>query len=53
MYVAPALAPAGQTHIIEPKTDDHIRYSVQRITGVIAYKQHGPLSTLYWVAKCF
>jgi len=52
MYVAPALAPAGQVHIIEPRTDDHVRYNVQRITGIVAYGRHGPLSTLHWVTKC-
>ena len=52
MYVAPALAPAGQGHIIEPRTENNERYTVQRITGIVAYKRHIPLSTLHWVAKC-
>jgi len=48
-------APIGQTLVAEPQTerkDVTERYSVQRITGVVAYRQHGPLSTLHWVAKC-
>ena len=54
MYVAPVLAPSGQVNVIEPQTEGRaeVRYSVQRITGIVAYKQHGPMSTLHWVAKC-
>jgi len=43
----------GQVLLVEPQVEDvNERYSVQRITGIVAYKQYGPLSTLHWVAKC-
>jgi len=53
VYVSATIAPVGQVLINEPQTTDVTeRYSVQRITGIVAYKQHGPMSTLHWVAKC-
>ena len=51
--IAPLYAPVGQVLLVEPQVEDvSERYAVKRITGVIAYKQYGPLSTLHWVAKC-
>jgi len=53
--INPVFAPVGQTLVVEPRTerkDVTERMSVQRITGIVAYKQHGSLSTLHWVAKC-
>jgi len=55
VFVPLAQAPSGQTLVVEPQTsynDVTERFSVHRITGIVAYKQHGPMSTLHWVAKC-
>ena len=53
MYVSSTIAPAGQVLIKEPQVPDVTeRFSVHHITGIVAYKQHGPMSTLHWVAKC-
>jgi len=49
------LPPLGQAAVVEPQTEgksDPERMRVTHVTGIIAYKQHGPLSTLHWVAKC-
>ena len=54
MYVSLAVAPEGQALVNEPQVSDvSERYSVERLTGIVAYKQHGPMSTLHWVARCF
>ena len=48
-------APVGQTLVAEPQTSQREvteRYSVAKVTGVVAYTDRGPLSTLHWVAKC-
>lgn len=48
-------APIGQTLVAEPQTerkDVTERYSVAKVTGIVAYKDRGAMSTLHWVAKC-
>jgi len=48
-------APIGQTLIAEPQTerkDVTERYSVAKVTGIVAYKDRGAMSTLHWVARC-
>ena len=53
MYVSPTVAPEGQALVNEPQVEDvSERYSVQRITGIVAYRRHMVVSTLHWVAKC-
>ena len=52
MYVSLAVAPTGQALVNEPQVSDvSERYSVERLTGIVAYRRH-ILSTLHWVAKC-
>ena len=53
--VYPVFAPVGQTIVAEPQTerkDVTERYSVTKVTGVVAYTDRGPMSTLHWVARC-
>jgi len=51
--IAPLYAPVGQVLLVEPQVADvSERYSVERITGIVAYRRQMPLSTLHWVAKC-
>jgi len=48
-------APVGQTIVAEPQTSQREvteRYSVTKVTGIVAYTDRGPMSTLHWVAKC-
>jgi hypothetical protein len=48
-------APVGQVVVAEPQTDqgqNNERFAVRKINGVLAYENRGPISTLYWVAKC-
>lgn len=48
-------APVGQTIVAEEQTSQREvteRYSVAKATGVVAYTDRGPMSTLHWVAKC-
>lgn len=53
MYVPLAVAPEGQALVNEPQVEDvSVRYSVQRSTGIVAYRRQMPLSTLHWVARC-
>ena len=55
VHLSSTLAPSGQALVIEAQTervDVTERMRVQRIPGIVAYKQHGPMSTLHWVAKC-
>jgi len=53
MYVSPTVASEGQALVNEPQVEDvSERYSVQRITGIVAYRRHMVVSTLHWVAKC-
>ena len=54
MYVSLAVAPEGQALVNEPQVADvSERYSVERLTGIVAYRRQMPLSTLHWVARCF
>jgi len=48
-------APVGQTLVAEPQTSQREvteRYSVTKVTGVVAYTDRGAMSTLHWVARC-
>jgi len=48
-------APVGQTIVAEPQTSQREvteRFSVAKVTGIVAYKDRGAMSTLHWVAKC-
>ena len=47
-------APVGQVILVEPQTHqgDDVRFPVQKINGALAYENRGPISTLYWVARC-
>ena len=48
-------APVGQTIVAEPQTSQREvteRYSVTKVTGVVAYTDRGAMSTLHWVARC-
>jgi len=48
-------APVGQTLVAEPQTSQREvteRYSVAKVTGIVAYKDRGAMSTLHWVARC-
>ena len=48
-------APIGQTLVAEPQTSQREvteRYSVTKVTGVVAYTDRGAMSTLHWVARC-
>jgi len=51
----PTAAPVGQTLVAEPQTSQREvteRYSVTKVTGVVAYTDRGAMSTLHWVARC-
>jgi len=51
----PTAAPVGQTLVAEPQTSQREvteRYSVTKVTGIVAYTDRGAMSTLHWVAKC-
>ena len=48
-------APVGNTIVAEPQTSQREvteRFAVRKINGVLAYENRGPISTLYWVARC-
>jgi hypothetical protein len=48
-------APVGQTIVAEPQTSQREvteRFSVAKVTGVVAYENPRFISTLHWVAKC-
>jgi len=48
-------APVGQTIVAEEQTSQREvteRYSVTKVTGIVAYTDRGPMSTLHWVSKC-
>ena len=48
-------APIGQTLVAEPQTSQREvteRFSVAKVTGIVAYKDRGPMSTQHWVARC-
>ena len=48
-------APIGQTLVAEPQTSQREvteRFSVAKVTGVVAYENPRFISTLHWVAKC-
>ena len=48
-------APIGQTLVAEPQTSQREvteRFSVAKVTGIVAYTDRGPMSTLHWVARC-
>ena len=48
-------APVGQTLVAEPQTSQREvieRYSVAKVTGIVAYTDRGAMSTLHWVARC-
>ena len=48
-------APVGQTIVVEPQTSQREvteRFSVAKVTGVVAYENPRFISTLHWVAKC-
>ena len=51
----PTAAPVGQTLVAEPQTSQREvteRFSVAKVTGIVAYTDRGPMSTLHWVARC-
>ena len=53
MYVSPIIAPPGQVLVNEPQAQDDVeRYSIAKVTGIVAYRDRGPMSTLHWVARC-
>mgnify|MGYP001295502606 FL=1 len=48
-------APIGQTLVAEPQTSQREvteRFSVAKVTGIVAYTDRGAMSTLHWVARC-
>ena len=55
IHLSSIIAPSGQRYVIEPQVeirDVTERLRIQRVTGIVAYREQGPLSTMHWVARC-
>jgi len=46
IHLSSIIAPSGQRYVIEPQVE------IRDVTGIVAYREQGPLSTMHWVARC-